>query len=207
MAEHKRFSRPFLLWFLLLFSMLMVCTVAGCSATPTPKVRDFRIDKLLIDVSVFPPGWYVYQDPKRYGEDRAQEDDRYIEFRSMEDAATHSMHIVFQYRDDGAAAYWYAEYLPAEFESAFRLTPWETSDDLQYHSQVADQFRFACADFQFTDGDSKRYTRCTAMGQYDEYVSVFFTYVSSDSITYADLERILKTIDERMAYYLERESK
>ena len=45
------------------------------------------------------------------------------------------------------------------------------------------------------------------MGQYEEYVSVFFTYISSDSMTYADLEHILKAIDERMAHYLGEESK
>lgn len=207
MAERKRFSRPFFPWFLLLFSVLMLCTVAGCSATPTPKARDFRIDELLIDASAFPPGWLVSEGPRQFGDDRAQKDDRYMEFRSMEDGATHSMHIVFQYQDNQAAAYWYSEYLPAEFHSAFRVSTWQVPRDLPYESPVADQFKFACAEFQNASDSSKYHTRCVAMGQYDEYVSVFFTYISPDSMTYASLERILKAIDERMAHYLRKGSK
>jgi hypothetical protein len=169
-------------------------------------VREFEIAELLLDAQVFPAGWHVSQGPRQYGEDRAGKDNRYIEFSSR-NATKHSMHMIFQYQDDSAASYWYAEYLPAEFRSALRLTPWETPIDLQYQSHVADQFRFACADFQYADADGNlnRYTRCTAMAQYDEYVSVFFTYISLESMTYSDLERILKAIDERMAHYLGKE--
>jgi len=205
MIGYRRISGPALFCFLLLFSALTLSLTAGCLPTLTLRMREFEIDELLLDVQAFPPGWHVSQSPRQYGEDRAAKDNRYIEFRPK-NAMTHSMHIVFQYQDDSSAAYWYDEYLPAEFRSAFRLTPWETPLDLQYQSHVADQFKFACADFEYgdVDGSSKRYTRCTAMGQYEEYVSVFFTYISRESMTYADLERILRAIDERMARYLEK---
>ena len=44
------------------------------------------------------------------------------------------------------------------------------------------------------------------MGQYDEYVSVFFTYISPQFMTYAELEHILEAIDEHMAPILGREA-
>jgi hypothetical protein len=209
MAEHKRFSRPFLPWFLLLFSVLMLCTVAGCSATPTPKVRDFRIDDLLIDLSIFPSGWYVDSPPSHTTDSKGQVDGRYIQFRS-EGFVARSMHTVYQYRDSRTAAYWYREYLP--FGSAERLTSWEVPSELPYESKVAAQFRFACADFRQNPGDdSERLRACLAAGQYDEYVSIFSISMSPDDmaehIPYSYLERILKAIDERMAHYLGRESK
>jgi len=40
------------------------------------------------------------------------------------------------------------------------------------------------------------------IGQYDEYFVIFNTYMSPDFMTYEDLERVLRAIDERMAHYL-----
>jgi hypothetical protein len=37
------------------------------------------------------------------------------------------------------------------------------------------------------------------MGQYDEYLVIFHTHVASGFMTYADIEVILTSIDERMA--------
>lgn len=45
------------------------------------------------------------------------------------------------------------------------------------------------------------------MAQYEEYLSVLCVHMSADYMTYDELERIRKAIDERMAHYLGRESK
>jgi len=47
---------------------------------------------------------------------------------------------------------------------------------------------------------------CNMIGQYEEYFVRFNSHISPDFMTYADLERVLKAIDERMALYLAEDS-
>jgi hypothetical protein len=107
-------------------------------------------------------------------------------------------HTVYRFSARWKAAAAYSEQLPVNFaNSAAAVTPWEAPEDLPYESAVADQFHFAC--HRTTLGPN---TVCQAMGQYEEYLVVFHTHIAPDYMTYADLGQILIAIDERMAFYL-----
>lgn len=198
---------------LLLLSGLWLLVAASClrsSPTPTPRVRDFSIEELLIDVSVFPPGWRVVRGPGQLPYEirpRGVEDHLYIQF-SPERLAASATHQVYQFRSEGTAAEEYRRVPPMSFYNADRITRWKAPKELQYQSPVADQFRFECADFH--GGYPRvRSKDCIAMGRYDEYISIFSLSVSPpEDMTehMALLERILKVIDERMAHYLGKES-
>jgi len=61
-------------------------------------------------------------------------------------------------------------------------------ENWQYRSPNADGWRFACADHG-----------CGVIAQYDEFISVFSTAMTTPSMTPAALEHALKAIDQRMA--------
>lgn len=207
MDGHERFARIRFLCFLLWFSVLMAWMLAGCLATPTSGSSDFEIDELLIDVSAFPPSWYVDSPPSYTSDSR---NGRFTQFRThSEGFEAHAIHAVYQYRDNRAAAYWYDENQP--FGDAERLTPWRIPNELSYKSKVANQFRFACAEFRRSpDDDLEQFKNCIAIGQYGKYVSLFSISMSSgylaEQMSYADLGLILEAIDEHMVHHVDGES-
>lgn len=73
---------------------------------------------------------------------------------------------------------------------------WTAPDELSYQSPAADQFYLAC---RIDDGTP---TMCGAIWRYEEYFVRFNTHMPPDFMTYADLGRILRAIDERMVFYL-----
>jgi hypothetical protein len=75
---------------------------------------------------------------------------------------------------------------------------WSTPDQLRYQSPVAEQVRFACS----TEADDGRQV-CQAVGQYGRYMTRFHTFMTLNTMTLSDFERILVAIDERMAFYLQ----
>lgn len=186
-------------------SILLLLILSSCSKavpTTTPEPLSFQLEELLLDISALPPNWRVNDRGSDFGYDQGQDEDRYIEFIT-ESFKSPTIHNLFLYRDKEYAAEKYKQYLPAQFNSAFRLTSWEMPTELNYQSKVADQFQFACANFQNASDDSKHYTRCVAMGQYERVVSAFSTYISPDAMSsYTDLENVLKAIDKRMAEHL-----
>lgn len=208
----RRIVFPLLLVSGLLSLVTISCSLVSPSVrfTPSPTVtlreRDFGLEESLIDESIPPSGWSVSRQPHPIQVEWGQEDSRGIEFQLT--SGYRMGHEVYQYRNEQAAAGRYQRYSPGVFGSAERLTPWEVPEGLTYRSKVADQFRFACADFR--DYPDIRFRHCAAMGQYEELVSVFYVSVLPDEMddymTLSDLERILKTVDERIAHYLKSET-
>lgn len=70
--------------------------------------------------------------------------------------------------------------------------PWEIPDALTYHSSVANQYYVACGEYH------GKY-RCTMIAQYEEYYMFLHVHMSPESMTFQDLECVLRAIDERMA--------
>ena len=165
--------------------------------TPLP----FTLDQLLLDESVFPAGWRASGPPSSALEGRGQVDDLMIEIRCLA-GSSHALHDIYRYEDERAARRRFRRY--SDFSSAERITPWETPADLDYESRAAERFRFACADFRAHPAG--QYTVCQAMGQYNEFISIFsisfFRENMANCMAWSDLEQILETIDERMAHYL-----
>jgi len=167
------------------------CSLAAPRATPVPHIAS---EQLLVDVSVFPPGWYVELPPHVGDEDIGQLDDRWVQFR-WKPLGPLAGQEVYCFAREKDAAIEYKLQMDVQFFSAERLTAWETPMELPYVSPVADQFRLACANFR--DFPSGQFTLCTAMAQYDECLSIFSTSMSSEHMAFEDLKHILVAIDNQ----------
>lgn len=188
---------------LILTALLLI--VMGCRPQPSPatsEVLDPELERLLVDVSLFPSKWYVDIPPFPYYWLEGAETSAAIQLR-LQGSNALATHRLFRYRDAAKAMAEYHRQMPGEFYSADRLTPWEPPEALPYQSSVADQFRFGCAIIGRSQSDPDRFTTCKAMAQYGKYLSIFATWISPDGMQLEDLERILKAIDERMASYAE----
>jgi hypothetical protein len=196
---------PFLL---ALLSLACLCSPASCwlfhiFEPPAPE-RAFEIEDLLVDVSDFPANWYVNAPPAPMphcdGAITTQKEDIHIGFRAKSPTHIAAGQTVYRFGARWLAAAEYSDRLPIEFNSnsVASLTPWETPPELPYRSPVADQFHFAC----HVNAVLTPQTVCAAMGQYEEYLLISHSIMDPEYMTFADLERILVAIDERMALYL-----
>jgi len=185
------------------FGVLTVLLVAGMGCVmsalwPPPPTPEVPTETFLIDLSAFPPGWWVDIPPYRGDERIGQADDRWIQFRCEKlFGGPLALHQVYWFARERDAAIEYKLQQKAVFFSAERLTPWERPAELPYESPVADRFRFACA--QIEDFPSGSFTLCTAIGQYGPYLSIFSIHVTPGCLTFEDLGRILQAIDRRMS--------
>ncbi len=181
---------------------ILLILLAGCCGTmspPSSPIPSGDIEKLLVDILEFPSGWRVELPPYPADEKIGQIDGRWTQFR-CESSFRLASHDIYLYDDKEGAGVWYDLQLDSVFGSAQRLTPWEAPVGMPYPSSAADQFRFACAEFE--DFQSVRYTRCKAMGQYDRFLVIFSTPISEDCMTFGELESILLIIDTRMSSHI-----
>lgn len=177
----------------------LVLAVAGC-VRPAPT-REFTIDDLLINQSVFPAGWYTSAPPAPVQiVDGAIIADESIKITfTVDDPDWHTAGLeIYRFSSEYGAAREYRSQLSVLFNSrsTAALTPWETPAELSYESPVANQSHFACGRSSITGKMG-----CRFLGQYDEYLVVFASVVGP-RMDFADLERILQAIDGRMAHYL-----
>jgi len=166
-----------------------------------PKTRAQPVDiyDLMVDVSAFPQGWDVEFGPSHPPPGkhlRGEDEGLYVQFdaRGFDAGA---MHVVCRYKNDLQATGSF--YVDNEFPKRDSVvTPWAVPEEWSYTSPVADRFKFACAELETL----RRFRNCTAVAQYDEYISIFSTNVSPEYMTLEDLERVLRAIDERMTQHL-----
>jgi hypothetical protein len=169
--------------------------VIGCQSTEMPNVAP---SDLLIELSTMPANWYVVsqdnEPPELFGFESGA--DIWFNGTTNRDLLV-AAHRIYRLRSENRAAKVFEQQLSAEFNSrsVASVTPWQIPPELPYVSSVADQFYFAC---HMTNINGLSQV-CEAMGQYEEYLVIFHTHVAPDFMTYADIEVILKAIDERMA--------
>jgi len=177
----------------------LVLTFFSIAIYGRQKTRAQPVDMydLMVDVSTFPQGWYIESGPSHPPQGkylRGETESLFLQFIGLEGGATH---VVCRYNNDLQATVSF--YVDNEFlKREAVVTPWSIPHGWSYESQVADRFKFACAELVILS----RFRNCTAVAQYDEYVSVFSTRMSPEYMTLEDLESILDAIDERMALYL-----
>jgi hypothetical protein len=177
--------------------VLLWISVEDYRARSEPKVP--AID-LLVDISAFPPGWFVQGGPIS-----AHDNFHILEHEDAQDYASIGFappEAKFPYEVTASHTIWNfgnSVYATIEFYTRFRPeapTGLETLQGWSYHSRVANRFRLDC-----TRGG--RYPRCVATAQYGPIVSVLSIPIGSACyITTEDLEGILTIIDEHMAQHL-----
>jgi len=171
----------------------------ACSSQldPTPPERSFAIWELLVDVSSFPSDWVAGAEgpstpPKPpWG---GYESIERIELFFYTDYGG-AFERIHRFRSEEEAIQEFNRRLELDFAQNEYYTPWIIPPELSYPRLVADCFHFACS-------QDTGVPVCQFLGQYEEYVVRFGIHKSPDLIPYADIEKILQAIDERMAHYL-----
>ncbi len=172
---------------LLLGLLAITCTLTGgCSVFVKPPVRDCPIVSLLVDATAFPPGAGAEEPMSPLPEAAMESAGITVE---LPDGLAN--HHVCRYLSAGRAARVFQNVKKLEFAPG-SAESWETPAALTYHSPIADQYHVACG----TDYDGPI---CEMIAQYEEYYVFLTVYMSAESMTYRDLERVLRAIDERMA--------
>lgn len=169
----------------------VLLAAAGCTITVLNPEDSFALEPLLLDESVLPPG--ATAGPVMETADHHGAIGHLM--RSIYVGTGGANHEVYRYTTDRRAAREFERMMNIGFPRGKHYTPWAVPAELRYQSPVADQFYLACANH----GSN---LICVAIGQYDEYFIRFSTLISPDSMTYADLERAFRAIDERMAQCL-----
>jgi hypothetical protein len=186
--------RSFLVTMILLGTMTSCCGVFICEP---PPVGPCDIETLLVNEALLPKGWKEQGPPRsveatvRFGVEK---------LGTSFSTPTRGVAIQDVYRatDARAAVVGYKDFM-SFFSLREEETEWVLPVGLVYRSPVADQSRLGCS-----TNRSSGVERCQFIGQYDVYLVKFHTYMSSDMMTYQDLERILRDIDRRMAECLGR---
>ncbi len=187
-------------WFLLM-ALLLAISLGCWKAEPPAPERDFPIETLLVDISVFPEGWEVIQPPKPYPlEEMPLVDEsmtiRFIYAPGDPERRLRAGHFVFRFQWTD----WAAEEFQNQQRIVFSAQP-KIPEKFSYQSIIADQFLFGCSENRSTDR-----TGCDFLGQYEEYLVLFGTDLG-EGMSYDDLERILKEIDHKMFTYLKEKGK
>lgn len=190
--------------------LLLICAaLGGCLwvyTAPQKRAQAINIRELLVDPSVFPPGWEIaeeYPVPEKALIEDYSAGEGYMRFvvpeGSQKPWGSSAVHMMFRYRNHWQAAK--AFYLD-KFSAFYAYFPdatsrWEKPEGWTYRSPIADRFRFACQ--HFYNKDEGRGMRCSALAQYDEFISVFMAEFLLDKMSLRDIERILRSIDEQIA--------
>lgn len=193
--------------------LLLICVaLGGCLwvyTAPQKRARAINIRELLVDPSVFPPGWEIAEEepvPEKALIEDYHAGEGYTRFvvpeGSQQPWSSSAVHMIFRYPNRWQAAT--AFYLD-RFSAFYAYFPdatsrWEKPEGWTYRSPSADRFRFACQ--HFYDKDKGQGMRCSALAQYDEFISVFMAHFLLDKMSLWDIERILRSIDERIASHL-----
>jgi hypothetical protein len=182
----------------LLFLLGLLLVLSACSENA--PLRDFSIEDLLIDPSEFPSSWRLVAVgiPPDQEERWASEANGFSLDTGLPELTGADLSI-YRYKSIRSASSAYDKWEPRDFNSSSiaAQTSWEAPPELPYESPTADKSRFACHISSIT-----KTTICQFMGQYEEFLVVFFTGFDGEHMTYADLEHILQAIDTRMAHYL-----
>lgn len=189
------------------FVLVLVSSVISCVCFevsygyPPPA---FANEELLLDESSFPEGWqaneWTYNPRERLPADQTGRSYTRHDCPRYSVSASHSAYRFFEGANSAVGAY--QQYVPIWFAPREGWEPWTVPAELPYQSTVADEFHFGCRTEQ---GDGAQF--CQAVGRYDEYIVRFHIHMDSepeypDCMSFADLERILVAIDDRMAFYL-----
>lgn len=178
---------------------LLLTACLGGDSFPTP--RSFATQELLIEPALMPSGWYVSSSAQAALNKWGQHDGAFIQFDVHAPYGGLAQHQLYRFFDNIQAGYEFQDRMGEEYFTSGVIVDWHEPIQLPYRSQGAQQFRLACADYA-VQVPSGRMTLCEAMAQYDEYVSIFNTHIIEGYMSYDDLGRILKAIDEKMARYL-----
>jgi len=191
-------------WLIGCLSLLAVClvlllTYMALMRMPNPRTKRIDLDDLMVTRADFPQGWGTSGGGPIPGRENQRGSEETLGRHWIPEGLSEwgASQRIYRYRNvfQAIEAYFTEN---TDFFKVRGVSSWQVPAYWSYHSPVANQYRFACT--QASDVlDSTTTTVCVARGQYDEFISVFSASIDPAYMTYADLERVLRAIDERMA--------
>lgn len=175
--------------------LMVLVTLSACSVlgkVDKPIESSCPIEDLMIDKSLFREGWYQEGPPSeraaviRFGINRLS-----VGFLSQRHGVVG--HDVYEGRSFEETEKQYFKEVDSWFAPREGWTEWYIPREFSYQSAIADQYRFEC----YTHNASGVET-CKMMGQYNVYLTALHADMSP-IMTYYDLDRILRSIDNKMA--------
>jgi len=165
------------------------------------KWCQFPTRYLLVGIDPFPIGWRVSDDgPERVSSaplgGRGSIQSIEVSYHLPEVAGASEQIYLFQSTREAS------RYLARRVDHTFRQTelddPWVVPEELAYQSSKADYSYWAC-DLSTSVTPMQG---CTYVAQYGAYVVLFgIDWIPGHSVSWVDLERILRAIDDKMAFW------
>ncbi len=174
----------------LLGVLLLSVALLACRALQKPPKHDCPIKSLVLDETVFPPGSHAsfLESPLPYAAWASAGRTIYLP-RGI------ANHDVYQHKTPKLAAEDFLANKKARFAEDEHTGPWSTPSEVSYRSPIADQYYVAC-------GNEWGAQLCIMVAQYEEYYVLVTAHISEDGMTYADLEKVLRAVDEKMSHCL-----
>jgi len=168
---------------------------ATCRCTSDANDRAIRLIALLLRASDLPPGWQ--RDHGGIGNlDREREDivSRFVSFRGVPERQRAGVLVwqeLIDYPSNPQAKDAYTDILRNEIPSEAWTWPEQVSFEYQ-----ADELEVTC----LAQPSAPETTWCRSVAQYGNFVSIIYANVFEEQwLTMEDLERLLESIDKRMA--------
>lgn len=173
--------------------LLVGALLQGCANGSSERLD--RLFALRLRTSDLPPGWH--HDRGAIGEwDQESKGilSRTVVFLGVPERQRAGV-LVWQELVDYPSAAQAEDAYPDIVQAEIPAKSWAWPEQIDFHSQ-ADQIQVACAQ----DVDSPETTSCRSVAQYGNYVSIIWANVFEEQwLTMDDLERLLESVDARMA--------
>jgi len=166
----------------------------ACMPCQRAPERDFTTESLLMDASMFPPGWengWVSPTADSHGA---------FEHPSIDVIGSRgggAVQEIYRYECVNDAHREYKRQLDVLFPDTPLYDEWRPREDLGASLAFADEAYVACAKRGWPL--EEKITDCRMLARYHEYVVRFHTEVIPPYLTFEDLARILKSIDDKFA--------
>jgi hypothetical protein len=174
-------------------TVFLLILLTGC-AKPTPIERNFSMEDLVIDASVFPEGWEVVSGPRFVEWDHLSSTygSWYVGYKVETDAPRHTAGLhIYRYHDVSIAQRMYGEFISRQHRGA--SFPDDTCDGLQ-----ANQSQLTCVSYQ-----THTQVNCNWTGRYDEYIVDYIAWLVPDRMSLSDVQEIICAIDAHVGPYFD----
>lgn len=180
----------------LIMALFLIVFATRCLSDREVIPRPFTAFDLLIGEDALPIYWQVDGTPvSPLGE--GDEDDSYVVFIAANSDAM-AAQTIYRLPSRKTAESVYDTELPYLFrdESIVRDSPWQIPDQLSYVSPYTNRQHMACTTY------SSLYI-CQYLAQYEEFVTVFSSYIDERVMTLEQFNGVVQQIDQRFAQLLQ----
>jgi len=198
--------KPKLLLIVSLLALTVSCrAILPSESTPTP-LPGWRslVSELLLGDEAFPSGWARIRDHPQGSLTDSTIDHVYRSWWGKAQSSGKADQAVWRAYTTGDAENWYAELRQRQFHPSRTLPPYELflefepPDEIDFHSQVADEFYLACGWWTWA--------YCEVVARYRNYVvdmhldlEAEYAGHTSEGLTYAEIETAVRAMDAKFA--------